>query len=290
MTEQGERFVDGQSRDGFDGHGRWRHRAGTVWKRVLLGAGTVLALALLPPSYAQDGEEPANAQPAEDAPIAQVVEDPSDEQIAENPEIAAAMREAIARLELTEEQLAELSPIFEAHLEKQLAVLEEHGALSGERGSSRRSALENAQDMGKKLNRNNRRFEKQASRILSEEQMAELRRLQEEGRETFRERAVAVRMEQIGETLELTDEQVAAATPVLANHLEAQLAVFEKHDVELGSRERAGLRKLLAIRKETNAVNARTLRLLSNILNEEQLAEYKTIQDEQRRKVRDRLQ
>lgn len=200
--------------------------------------------------------------------------------------LEAVVQEAFARLELSEDQLTHLRPVFRSHFEAQFGLLTQYGVLS-DQGTDN---LENAQELGKHLESNNQKFEAQVAEILSDTQMSEFRRLQEESREAFRERAFASSLEQLGQTLELTDEQLAAATPILSNHTQTQLAIFEKHGVDLSGREKASMMTLLALRQDTNAVNARTLRQLSAIFSEEQLEKYKAIQEEQRERVRDRIQ
>lgn len=210
-------------------------------------------------------------------------------QLAESAEIAAGVEQAIARLQLSEEQSAQLRPVFDSYLDEQIAVLEEYGALAGAGDSGQRSNIENAQEMVKRLNGNSQRFEGRVAQVLSEAQMSELRRLQEESREAFRERAFAAYMKRIGDALQLTGEQLTAVAPVLAGHQETQLEIFEKHEIDIGGEDKPGFGTLLALRRDANAANARTLKLLSDILSKEQLASYKKIENEQRRKVQARI-
>jgi hypothetical protein len=56
-----------------------------------------------------------------------------------------------------------------------------------------------------------------------------------------------------------------------------------------GSAEKPGLRKMRAMRKEMNAVRENTLGELEQILSDEQLEEFKNIQEERQAEMRERM-
>ena len=97
------------------------------------------------------------------------------------------------------------------------------------------------------------------------------------------------------ERLALTGEQAAAVAPILKAGAEKQAAVLKKHGMDPGARDgrgsapRLGLRALRQLRREMDAVRAETLGELARVLDEEQVAEYRKIQDENRREMRRRI-
>ena len=103
------------------------------------------------------------------------------------------------------------------------------------------------------------------------------------------------RIEAARERLALTDEQAEAIVPILKAGAQKQAAVLERHGIDLdgrsaGNREaRLGLRALRKLRREMDAVRGETVEKLANVLTEEQVAEYKKIQEENRKAMRSRI-
>lgn len=97
------------------------------------------------------------------------------------------------------------------------------------------------------------------------------------------------------ERLALTGEQAAAVAPILKAGAESQAVVLKKHGIDPGARDgrgnapRLGLRALRQLRREMDAVRAETVEKLAQVLGGEQVAEYKKIQDENRREMRRRI-
>ena len=201
--------------------------------------------------------------------------------------LEAGVDQAIGTLGLSAEQRAALRPLLLEQGREQGAVLERYEeALDGD---GRRPALEHLQRMNKALRRNNTKLERRVARVLSTDQMVAFGRMQEGGRQRVREFVTSRRLERIGRELGLTDGQMAEAAPILVAHGEAQMALFDRHGVEIGSRDKPGFRTLLALQQETSTVNDRALRRLSAVFSSEQLDRYKAMLDEQRRKVRARI-
>jgi len=103
--------------------------------------------------------------------------------------------------------------------------------------------------------------------------------------------------ERIAETkarLKLSDEQIEQLTPVLKSSFEAQMAVLEKHGIDLenrdsGNQKKLGFREARKLRKDLDVVRESTLDQVEGILSEEQFAEYKKIQDERKKKMREMI-
>ena len=100
------------------------------------------------------------------------------------------LEEARARLKLTDEQRAKAEPIVRAGIEKRLAILKQHGLVdeNGQRTGHKprpralRGIRNELQDVQKGVTT-------QLSAILTPEQMAEYKKMQEELRDELRDRA-----------------------------------------------------------------------------------------------------
>ena len=103
------------------------------------------------------------------------------------------------------------------------------------------------------------------------------------------------RIEQTKQRLNLTDEQITEIEPILASNFDATMLVLENHGIEFdpdvprGQRERPGFRKMRAISKDLQAVREETAVEMAKILTDEQMAEYRKIQEERRAELRDRI-
>lgn len=103
--------------------------------------------------------------------------------------------------------------------------------------------------------------------------------------------------ERIAETkarLNLSDEQLEQLTPVLKSSFEAQMAVLEKHGIDLENREsgnqkKLGFREARRLRNDLDVVRKSTLEQVKGILSEGQFSEYKKIQDERKKKMREMI-
>jgi hypothetical protein len=103
--------------------------------------------------------------------------------------------------------------------------------------------------------------------------------------------------ERLAETkarLNLSDEQVEQITPILRSGFETQMAVLEKYgidlqDVDPDGRKKLGFRDARKLRKEMDAVRANTSDEVENILSDEQFSEYKEIQAERKKKMREMI-
>lgn len=106
----------------------------------------------------------------------------TDEQIAEIEKRIQATR---ARLNLTPEQKQALAPILMSSFEKRFAVLQSYGFSGGARpGLSFRQKLA----LRNELNAIRQQTEKQLAAFLSDRQLAEYRKIQDENRERLRAR------------------------------------------------------------------------------------------------------
>ena len=92
--------------------------------------------------------------------------------------------------------------------------------------------------------------------------------------------------------LNLTDQQSEKFKPVFFEHREKLQNILKQHgmDLDTGSFEKKiGIRQLRAIKKDMDRLNRSTDNQLADILNKEQIKEYKKIQERQRDDLRDRL-
>ena len=203
----------------------------------------------------------------------------------------SGVAEVRERLGLSDAQAQQLRPIFEGWLETQMAILEEHGVGSETAEGGQRSNIENIQALQRALRENSGELQAQLATVLSGEQMAELNALQAEARERIREAAMARRAEQIAQRIGLGEARLESFAAVYSDHVNAQMAVLEAHGIEFGA-ERQGrtrLRTLLALRRDLREADEATLQRLSSILDDEQLAAYQAIQEEQREQNRQRI-
>ena len=108
---------------------------------------------------------------------------------------------------------------------------------------------------------------------------------------------VEARLEAARERLQLSDEQEEQLVPILGESLEATMAVLEKHGVSLqegaGGRanRRRNLRRLRALGSDLDEVREALLAKIeaAGFLTDQQFAEFKKIQEEQRATLRERM-
>ena len=106
----------------------------------------------------------------------------TDEQIAQIEERVAATRQ---RLQLTPEQQAALEPILTASAEQRVAVLQSYG-FSGE--TRPKLSFRQKLSLRKEMQAIREKTEGQVAEVLSAEQLAEYKKIQEENREQLRAR------------------------------------------------------------------------------------------------------
>jgi len=104
---------------------------------------------------------------------------------------------------------------------------------------------------------------------------------------------VEQRLEEAKTRLNLSDEQLAQITPVMEKSLDAQRNILSRYGIDPDSRndsaKRLGLRQARAMRQELRAVRADTLDALDEILTDEQLDEFKRMQEERKAEMRERI-
>ena len=93
--------------------------------------------------------------------------------------------------------------------------------------------------------------------------------------------------------LNLTDEQAEQVAPILHSNFEAQRAVFLDYgfDIERGTRpaKKLGFKQLRAMGRELEAVRVGTKDALKDVLNQEQMREFVSMQNERKNEVRQRI-
>ena len=105
------------------------------------------------------------------------------------------------------------------------------------------------------------------------------------------------RLDEARERLELGDEQIEQLLPVLRENFEATRAVLERHGINVrslgegASNRRLNLRQLRALSRDLDEVREAMFNRIEELgfLSDEQFAEFKTIQEEQREALRERL-
>jgi hypothetical protein len=100
-------------------------------------------------------------------------------------------------------------------------------------------------------------------------------------------------MQQTFERLELTDEQIEQVKPVLQESASAQQEILASYGMDPQSRQNSaskpGLRQMRAMRSEMEGVRKDTINELEPILSNEQLDEFKLIQQERRAEMKERM-
>ena len=92
------------------------------------------------------------------------------------------------KLDLTEEQMAQLKPILADHFDAQMAILDKHGIAVGNRGDRGRLGLRKLRALRRDLDKISDNISKRLSGILSKAQLAEFEKIQKEQREQMREK------------------------------------------------------------------------------------------------------
>lgn len=93
--------------------------------------------------------------------------------------------------------------------------------------------------------------------------------------------------------IELTETQAAQVEPIIEEHFNAQLAVLDKHGIDISNRDghgRLGLRKRRALRRDLEHNLDDTTAQLANVLSAAQLYELEDILITQKDQLRDALQ
>ena len=95
------------------------------------------------------------------------------------------------------------------------------------------------------------------------------------------------------ERLNLTDEQSVQIEPILESNFHASMLVLESHGIDLSvpreQRARPNFREIRAIGKELQAVREETAEEMAEFLTEEQMEEYRKIQEERRAEMREQI-
>ena len=105
------------------------------------------------------------------------------------------------------------------------------------------------------------------------------------------------RLEEARERLKLSDDTIEQLFPVLRENFDSTRAVLEEHGINVRSRaeedsnRRLNLRQLRALRRDLDEVREAMFKKIEELgfLSDEQFAEFKKIQEEQRAALRDRL-
>lgn len=108
--------------------------------------------------------------------------------------VEANLQDAQERLQLSDEQAAQLRPILTKDAEQRLEVIGKYA--TDENGERKRPSRKDMKEMRDQIQMINERSNESLSRILSAEQMAEYREMMNERRASMREEAKKRRSEQ----------------------------------------------------------------------------------------------
>jgi len=101
------------------------------------------------------------------------------------------------------------------------------------------------------------------------------------------------RMEETKARLDLSEEQVDQVAPLLEESIKAQRRILSNYGIEperrSGPKGKLGLRQARSMRQELEAVRAGTLDELEGVLNDEQLDEFKRMQEKRKAEMRERI-
>ena len=92
------------------------------------------------------------------------------------------------RLNLTDVQIEQFEPIFHDHIEKHLGIMKKHGINQDFRSSEKKISLRQLRANKRDMNKINKQVENQLAGLLSEEQIEEYIKIQEEQRFEMRGR------------------------------------------------------------------------------------------------------
>ena len=96
----------------------------------------------------------------------------------------------------------------------------------------------------------------------------------------------------MSQRLQLTEEQQVLVEPILMAHFEDSRAIMESYGFSPkgASGKKLDMRKMKAMSEELQPIRTQAERELSAVLTDEQMTEYREIQDENRAKMRGEIQ
>ena len=96
----------------------------------------------------------------------------------------------------------------------------------------------------------------------------------------------------LSDRLELSSDQEMQVRLIIEDHLKTQIAILQKHELDIGNRnngDAVDLQQMRTLRKELGASDAEVESQLSEVLSTSQLAEYRRIRMELDQKIRERF-
>lgn len=101
------------------------------------------------------------------------------------------------------------------------------------------------------------------------------------------------RVAEARDRLRLSEEQIEKLAPILRQQLQAMRVVLAEHGIDLEKRsgrgKRLGLRAARKLGRQLDNIRKETLAQLRGFLRPEQIAEYKKLQAEQKKALRQRI-
>lgn len=99
--------------------------------------------------------------------------------------------------------------------------------------------------------------------------------------------AFSDRIEKARQRMQLSDEQETALTPIITESVRERAAVLQRYGFSRENRPDLNFRQKLSLRKEMDVLHHNTNEQVAKILTEEQMREWRKIQEEARAHMRD---
>jgi uncharacterized membrane protein YdfJ with MMPL/SSD domain len=177
------------------------------------------------------------------------------------------------RLELSEEQIAQVRPIIKEQGQALRAIVEKY---KGQGFLEKRSMKEDVQKLREDT-------QKHLESILTVPQMKEVNAFQDELSTQLREKIRDRIISNLATRLNLTEEQTEHIRPILEENITKRRELIEKYQGQ-------GRQAFQAFREDNQQLQQETETQLEAILTGEQMREYKALQEEIRGKIREEIE
>jgi hypothetical protein len=177
-----------------------------------------------------------------------------------------------ARLQLTEDQVAQIRPLLKEQMDTLRTVIEDY----------KEQGMAGPQALKAEMQKFRDDLKAKIVPLLTDDQQQKLQAYFEELREKANKTIQDRFMEKLAERLKLTEEQIKQIAPIMKENAEKRRELVEKFQEQ-------GREALKAFREEHQQMEQETAQRLKDLLNAEQLQEFQKIQDELKEKIRQRI-
>ena len=101
-------------------------------------------------------------------------------------------------------------------------------------------------------------------------------------------RQIEQHIENVSQRLQLTEAQRTDLEPILSKNFEDRMNILQSYGFSKETRPKLSLRKKLALRSDMNELRDQTRQDVSVILNDQQMDRFLEIQEENRKRMRER--